>query len=158
MHTSRARSSQGFTIAETLICLIILLLLLTFGFMTFGRARKNKTLDTVADGVNFTLDQARTAALTGRDNNSFGIYFTSSSFILFDGTSYNALSKNNKITNLPSGWSLSTSTGLTNNSLYFQRLTGVPSATNTITVYRTDEPTLSRQITIGSDGAISVIK
>ncbi|MCX6715745.1 MAG: hypothetical protein NT077_01855 [Candidatus Taylorbacteria bacterium] len=152
------REHAGFTVVETLIAIFILILIGSIGISVFYNSRSTKTLDVVTDGLNFTLELARSDALAGKNASNFGIFVATSSYTYFMGSSYDSSDLNNKTTKIPSGWLLSTSTANGSSAIVFTHLTGNPQSMATVTISNIATPPLKRDLVIGSQGDISVIK
>ena len=151
--------NKGFTAVELVVVIFIILLIMAMGTVSFYNSGSAKRLDTITDGLVFTIEQARSDTLAGKAGRSYGVRFDVGSYTLFTSTTYDSSSTTNKINILPSGWKLSTTTqnpAIT--SIYFRRLTGFPQATTTVQVSNTANPALKRDVVIGSQGNISVVK
>lgn len=150
--------NRGFTAVEVMISIAIVVILGAIVVSSFSNARTTKTLDVITDGLVATLEAARADALAGKGSGSFGVAFASSSYSYFIGASYSESDPSNKITELPSGWSLSTTTGNGASEILFSRISGAAQTTATVTVTNIAVPSLSRSISIGGSGEISVVR
>lgn len=157
---SRIHRSAGFTLTEVLISIGILIVIGALCVSAFLNARTSKNLDVITDGLNAVLEQAKGDAIAGKNASMTGVRFDTTSYTYFSGSTYTAGAAANKVTNLPSGWRLSTSTSFGQTYVYFNRLTGSVNATGTITISKISNNSTSttRYITVGSAGDISVIR
>lgn len=147
---------SGFSFTEVLMAISILIVIGAIGIGVFYNSKKTKTLEVIADGLNFTMAQARSDALAGKNGSNFGIFVAPDSYTYFQGSTYVSGEAGNKTTALPSGWLLSTSTGNGSSAIVFLRLTGTPQAMATVTVSNIATPSLTRSLVVGFQGNISV--
>ncbi len=141
---------------ELLMALFIMILIGAIGTTVFYGSKRTKTLEVITDGLNFTMELARSDALAGKGGSNFGIFIATSSYTYFMGSSYVDGNASNRTTTIPSGWLLSTSTGNGSSAIVFLRLAGTPQAMATVTVSNIGDPSLTRSLIVGSQGNISV--
>lgn len=125
-------TQKGFTVIEILVVIGILLILLGITLGALSSQKNSATAERDAQNVLTYLEKARNQTLSSIDNSSYGVIFTSTSTRLFKGTSYSApnlLSTYEYTSGVTS--TIALSGGAT--QLYFNRLSGEPSATGTIT-------------------------
>src|SRR5665213_37757 len=91
---------SGFTLIETLVAIAIVVLIGTISIATFYSAKKAKELGPTADGVVEVLERAKADAIAGKDDQSFGVYFASSSYSYFEGPTYNSSDTKNRISDI----------------------------------------------------------
>jgi type II secretory pathway pseudopilin PulG len=157
---SRGQSASGFTLVEVIISITVLIIIGALGLSSFYNARDSKNLDIIADGLDSTLEQAKGDATAGKNGTHAGVRFDITSYTYFSGPIYIEGAAGNKITYLPTGWRLATSTSFSKTSVMFNHLTGAVNATGTITISKTSNngTGTTRLITVGSAGDISVIR
>jgi Tfp pilus assembly protein FimT len=148
--------NRGFNLVQILVVIAIALLLGTIGIATFYSARKTKELGPTADGIVEVLERAKGDAIAGKNGQSFGVYFASSTYTYFQGTAYSAGNSNNRVTNVFGDLYLSTT--FSGNALYFSHLTGLSSASGTVTVTAKSGSTGAKIVGVGFGGDISVIQ
>lgn len=148
-------SKRGFTLVEVIISLMVISIIGGIGISAFLNARDSKNLDTISDGLEAVLNQAKSDAVAGKNSSNFGVEFDKGSFTYFAGSSYSAGATTNQTTLLPAGWAISTSTSNHLSYITFNHLSGTAQATGTITI---SKGASSRVITIGSAGDITVIR
>lgn len=142
---------------EIIVVIAIMLIILGIGSYSFITARQNVALDTIADGIVFSLEQAKTNAQGGRDGQGSGVRFTSTSYIYFNGDSYSPTDPSNMIRDIDTGYNLTATLTDAADTIIFARLTGLPSVTGSVIV--TDlSSTRVRTIVVGDQGGITVIK
>ena len=145
---------RGFGILEILVVLAILTLIILVVLPSFAKIRERKVLDTAVADVVSALDKAKSYSLSSVDSSEYGVHFESSQIVIFKGTVYSSMDVNNENILVFSPAYIS-DIGLTGGAsdIYFDRLSGVPSKTGTITV---TSSSVSKTITISVTGAISV--
>jgi hypothetical protein len=106
------------------------------------------------------MEQAKGDAIAGKNAANAGVHFDATSYAYFTGSTYTADAATNKVSILPSGWRLSTSTSFGQSQVLFNHLTGSVTATGTITISKIsgNATSTTRYITVGSAGDISVIR
>jgi prepilin-type N-terminal cleavage/methylation domain-containing protein len=148
------RGKKGFTAMEILVVLAIFLLLVSVSLTAFYGRKQVANIDRDAENVLTYLQKARNQTVSSVDNSSFGVRFSSSTAVLFKGTSYTASSTQSTFS-YGSGVVVSVSLAGGATQLYFQRLTGEPSATGTIT-FTSNTSTTSKSIIIRATGLAEI--
>jgi prepilin-type N-terminal cleavage/methylation domain-containing protein len=150
-------STKGFTIAEIIVAVAIMTLVASVGVVTFVSSKNSANLNSFTDGIISSLEQARSNSASGKGGSSYGIRFatTTLTHTLFIGSTYNASTATNIVTQIGTGYTLSTNLTASSTTIVFSRLTGVPSATGTITLLQ-QATSKSKVITVGSQGNITV--
>ncbi len=152
------RFVRGFSFVEVSIALLILLILGALGINAFLNAKTTKNLEIISTGLVFTLNQARSDALAGKNSSAYGVHIASTSYSYFAGGTYNPSASDNRINNIPSGWRLSTSTSNGESQFVFRRLSGNSTASGTVSVIYLANPTKKIDIIVEQNGNISVVK
>ena len=145
---------KGFTILETFIVLSITTLLIVIVLPSFQAMRNNQVLKATASEVVSALNEARSQSLSSVDSSEYGIHFESDEIIIFKGTTFSSLDPDNENISITSPASIS-SINLTGGAVdvYFDRLSGAPNKTGTITI---SVSPFSKIITISATGAVSM--
>lgn len=147
------RGIRGLTMIELLIVLAVVILLVGGAVTAFSHSTNAKSLSSAADAVVFTLEQAKSEALAGKNGVAHGVHFATSSYTVFAGSTYDT-GDPEAVYTLPNGLSISTElSGSTD--VTFARLTGDASETGTLTV---SDGSNTKTISIGSAGDVSVIQ
>jgi len=151
------RNKKGFTLVELLVATAIMVVMISIGVVTFVSSKNASSLNSYTDGIISSLEQARGNALSGKGGSSYGIKFTTNTLThtLFTGSTYSSSATTNVVTQIGTGYTLTTNLTGSSNTIVFSRLTGVPSATGTITLLQ-QATSKSKIITIGTQGNITV--
>jgi Tfp pilus assembly protein FimT len=146
--------NKGIALAEILITLAVIIVLAAIIVPQFKESREMQTLNGAVGDILSALNKARTQTLASLDSSSYGVHFSASEVIIFKGSSYIANDPDNETINIISPASISNVTlgGVSGNSgnLYFERLSGDPSKSGTVTV---SSPSFSKIITITATGS-----
>ncbi|OGI62778.1 hypothetical protein A2818_00845 [Candidatus Nomurabacteria bacterium RIFCSPHIGHO2_01_FULL_40_12] len=147
---------KGISIIELLVVFAGIILLVLIILPQFSKLRENQVLKTAVNDTLSALNKARGKTLASFNSSSYGVHFQSDKAIIFSGTAFSAPASDNEDINIISPASI---TNVTLNSvsgssgeMYFNRLTGMPSKTGTITI---SSPSFSKIITISSTGVAS---
>ena len=138
---------KGFTLIETLVVIAILTVLFGVVLKAFYTQSRTASAERDAQSVLTLLQRARNQSLASIDNSSFGVRFTASSSSFFKGTSYSAAATQ-EISSMGAGIVLTTALTGGVTQLYFNRLSGEPSATGTITITPSALGTTSAKVII----------
>lgn len=149
---------RGITLAEIMVSIAIIALLAAIGITSFLNSRSAKQLETTTDAVAARLHEAKTSAISGKNGTNFGVAFSSTTYTLWRGSSYDANSINNRVVTIPSGLTINTNLPGPSYSIMFTRITGTPSTSGNITVSKTNDASTSDTISVGAFGDITVIK
>ena len=143
---------RGVTLLEILIALAVITILAAVVLPGFGKVRKIQVLKSATENIVSVIEKARSQTLSSLDSSVYGIHFGSSSAVIFMGSSYDPNSGTNEVVGIISPATISGGT-LYNGSVYFNRLSGLPSTTGNIIV---SVPGMSsKTITISSFGHAS---
>ena len=145
-------TARGFTIVEILVVLVIMGIIVTIVQSSFSRLNSSQALNTEADGVLSMVERARARSVSSENASEYGIRFASTSVTLFAGKIYGA-SSTNEIKNLNSNVRIS-NINLTGgvSDVYFNRLSGKPSATGTVALSLVGGASTTKTITIYNTG------
>lgn len=124
---------KGFTIVEALIGVAILAVIAALSVTTFVNVANYQALEKDADSALSYIQKARNMALNSNEFSQYGVRFASTSISIFQGTTFSTASTT-MVYNLSSRATIS-SVNLSNGSrdIYFNKLTGKPNATGTVT-------------------------
>ena len=145
---------KGITLWEILLAIAIVGILAVLVLPGFSKIRKIQILKSTTEDIVSVIGQARSQTLASLNSSAYGVHFETNRVILFTGTSFSSDATSNQITNLISPATIS-SISLSNSGadLYFNRLSGLPSATGTIML--TLPSVTSKTITISASGSVS---
>lgn len=146
---------KGISLVEILIAVSILSVFSSLSISIFSRLANTSTFEKdIGSAISF-IDRAREEAVTALNNVSHSVFFTRDKVGIFKTTSYSP-------SNLESTYSLSGKSYISHISLsngtttlYFEKLTGYPSATGTITFSLFDN-SQSKIVTIYGTGVVDV--
>lgn len=143
---------RGFTIVELLVVLVIMGFLLAFSVVGVTRYAAYQTLSAEATEVYGFVRETREKTLADADA-VFGVHIATSTITRFRGPVYDPATSTNETLTLDTV-TLTPALATTNNTIYFQRLTGAPSATGTIAVQHTETGEL-QTIFIHASGVVT---
>lgn len=119
---------KGLTLIEILIGLFIISLLLALSIPVGVNLIETEQLGVASSEVMQTLRRAQIMAVSQENDSAYGVYFTSSGYVLFKGDSYVGREPSyDQIYSLPVGVSAS---GI--GEIWFNKLDGIPNVTGTI--------------------------
>lgn len=120
------RAQAGFTYIETMLVVGITIVLMGISSIILTQLVPHASVMTVAQTLASELRSQQLFAMMGRDlqggTTAFGVYFTPSSYVLFEGSTYNVADSNNIVINLESGLELIST--LTSNQVVFSPRSG----------------------------------
>lgn len=147
------KKNKGFTLIEILIVVGILAVLIAVVSPAFSTMRNNEVLKSTTADIVSAIDKARSQTLASVNSLEYGVHFESSKIVIFQGTTYSSGDANNEDIFISSPASIS-NINLTGGAVdvYFDRLSGAPSKTGTITVSVSSS---TKTITISTTGAVS---
>lgn len=144
---------KGFTLFEIIIAISILLIIIALALPKFSEFRTVQIHSSSIADVLSSLDQARRNTLNSLDSSSYGVHFETSKIVIFKGTAYSAQDANNIDVLFASPSSITNITLSGGGSdIYFNRLTGTPNKTGSITI---STGSYAKIITIGATGIFS---
>ena len=148
---------KGITVLEVLIALAILGILFSIVLPQFSKIRENQVLKNAVGDIVSVLHDAQSQSLASVDSSEYGVHFQSDRVIIFKGKIFSVGEVSNKTIDiiLPASISNVTLDGVSSDdgNIYFERLSGVPSKTGTITV---STSSISKIITLSATGAVSI--
>jgi len=148
---------KGITFIELLIVIAVIGILIAITLPQFSKIRENQVLKSGVQDVLSSIDKARSQTLSSLNSSKYGIHFESSNVIIFKGDTFNPSATDNETINIITPANISNVTlnliSDTSGEMYFNRLSGSPSKTGTITVSTTS---YSKIITISATGVASV--
>jgi prepilin-type N-terminal cleavage/methylation domain-containing protein len=145
---------KGITLLETMIVLSIIGFLVLIILPSFKTMRDNQILKSTASDVFSALDKAKSKTLSSIDSSEYGVHFESTKIVIFKGTAFSSVDPNNEDILITSPATIS-AVNLTGGAvdLYFNRLSGAPNKTGTVTISISSS---SKVITISATGTASM--
>lgn len=151
------RINKGITIIELLVVLAVLGIIFSIVLPQFSKVKENQVIKNAVESVLSSIDKAHSETLSSLNSSEYGVHFQSDKVIIFTGKVFSGGASNNETINIITPASISNVTlgGVSGVSgdVYFNRLSGVPNQTGTITISSTS---YSKIITIGATGISSV--
>ncbi len=149
-------SKKGFSLYEIIIAIAIAGIITALGGTVFFDLAGKQSLDKDTTTALSYIEKARMLTINSANATTYGIKFASSTVTIFPGTSYASATASNTVFTL-SGRTTISSVSLSNSTttFYFQRLTGMPTATGTIT-FKQVNGTSTKQILISGTGLAEV--
>jgi Tfp pilus assembly protein FimT len=148
---------KGITAFELIIVFAILGIILTITIPQFAKTREQQVVKAAVQDVLSSIDRARSDSLSSLDSSEYGVHFESDQIIIFKGMVFSAGAGDNIIVSITSPATISSVTfggvSASSGDVYFNRLSGAPSTTGTITI---SSPNYSKIITILPTGVASV--
>ena len=151
-------NKKGFSLLEIIIVIAIIGVLSAIAVINFSAAKKAKILETIADGIAFTLEKAKADAVSGKYGQSHGVKFNTGDYISFVGGWYGAGNASNTVYTIDTAFTITNTIADPDDKIVFLRLTGAANSTATVTVSQISDSTKKRDIVIGPLGSISVVQ
>jgi prepilin-type N-terminal cleavage/methylation domain-containing protein len=146
------RTSPGFSLIELLVVLTIMAIIGVFAITGFKDYARFQQYDASVATVKSTFIDARVRARSAELDQSYGVKILTSSLVVFRGSTYSAGASTNETVSL-TGATISRSLTGGTDQIIFNKLTGLPSATGTITVVGV-EHVATTTLTISGVGVI----
>jgi len=147
--------NSGFTLIEILIALAIFVLLASIVIPNFNFWQRQNSLEATAQEVISALRLAQNETIASKNDSSFGVYFETNKFTVFQGTAFYPSSPDNNVHNLNPSLKISDVNLSGNNFLFFDRLTGSAANYGYIKVELVSDPTKNKVIFVDPAGIVS---
>ncbi len=149
--------NKGFTAIEILIALAVIVIIVSVALPQLSHSRENQAMKNAVQESLSSIDKARGETLSSLNSSEYGVHFQSDKVIIFKGTAYSTGASTNETIDIVTPASISNVTfggvSSTSGDVYFNRLSGAPSTTGTVTISTTN---FSKIITISATGIASV--
>ena len=147
---------RGITIIELLVVLAVLGIIISVVTPQFSKIRENQVLKSGVQDVLSSLDKARSQTLASLNSSEYGVRFEADKIIIFKGAGFSSSSDNEIIDIITPASITNVALGCTPPipcDIFFNRLSGSPSTTGTVTISTTN---YFKIITIWATGVASV--
>jgi Tfp pilus assembly protein FimT len=147
---------KGISALEILVVVAVIGIIFAVVIPQFSKTRELQVLKSGVQDILSSIDKARGETLSSLNSSSYGVHLQSDKIIIFKGTVFSSGDANNETINIIKPANITNvtlgGTSGTSGDFYFNRLSGVPSTTGTITIGSTS---YSKIITISATGAAS---
>lgn len=152
----QASRRAGFTLIEMLVVVFLMVLLFQISITAFFGITKQQSLDKDVETAYSLLLKARNQTINGESGLHYGVRFASTSISLFQGTVYSAASTTAvyDFSNRTYLDSIDLSGGTYD--VYFQKITGAPSATGTLIYKISSDEGVQKRMIINGSGLVEV--
>lgn len=130
---------KAFTLPEILVAIAVMAILSAIGIATFSSVLRYQSVEKDTDIVLSYVKKSRDLTINSVGNVEHGVHFASSSVSVFTGTTYSSGAETSVYVLNPRVLITSVSLSSGASSLYFNKITGEPSATGTITLSLSDD-------------------
>ncbi|MBI2630719.1 GspH/FimT family pseudopilin [Candidatus Nomurabacteria bacterium] len=148
--------TKGISIVETVIVLAVLAVIFSIIIPQFSLIRERQVLKSAVGDILSSINKAQTQTLASVDSSSYGVYFESGAIVIFKGTGFFDEDASNEVISIVAPANISNvalgAGSPASGSIYFNRLSGSPSTTGTITI---STPNYTKTITISATGGAS---
>ena len=148
---------KGITIIELLVVLAVLGIIISVVLPQFSKIRENQVLKSGVQDILSSLNKARSQTLASLNSLNYGVHFEADKIVIFKGTGFTPDTVGDEIIDIITPANISNVTlnlvSDISGEMYFNRLSGSPSKTGTVTISTTN---YSKIITISATGTASV--
>lgn len=148
-------NSKGFSLLELVIGIAIIAIIAGISVATFAKFSRSSSVNKEADIALSHLEKARNQTLASVDSSSFGVRFSTSTITFYKGTTYSG-STGRVVQSIPSNVLVSYSFTGNAQEIYFNRLTGIPSATGTVTFTSRSNASTTKTIQVQATGLAEI--
>lgn len=149
--------TRGISAIEIILVIGVLGILVLIVFPSFSSLRNSQLLKASVGEVLSSIDKVRSQTLSSLNSSEYGVHFQSDKIVIFKGKVYIANDTNNETIDIATPVTITNVTlgGVSGVSgdMYFNRLSGAPSVSGTITL---GVDTTSKIITMYATGVASV--
>ncbi|PJE76218.1 hypothetical protein COV04_00490 [Candidatus Uhrbacteria bacterium CG10_big_fil_rev_8_21_14_0_10_48_11] len=140
--------NAGFTLLELLFSITIFTLLSTVAFVSYRSYERRLTVQAVARDIISVLDTAKSRTLAAKNDISYGVHFSSSSYTLFAGETYTAGDVGNEVHTVNDNVELYALSLTGGDDVLYSRVRGSTVNSGTISLRLVDEPSVNLTISI----------
>lgn len=148
-------ATKGFTLLEAIIVIALTAGLALMAAPLLGNRVSGDVMAAAAEKAANVLYEARSSAMTGRNDAAYGVHFEAAAFTLFEGAAYGATDEDNLTYDLPGSVTAST-IAITGGGadIHFTSHKGTPTETGNITFSDGSGDTLT--VSVNAAGMIHV--
>lgn len=129
------RSSKGFTLVEVLLAVALISLMTAVALPAASSLQSRNDVDVAAIGIAQNLRQAQQLAAAGSGDSNWGVSISSGSFTLYRGNSFATRDNTyDQINDMSAKITPTFSLSPSGSEVNFAKISGLPSATGTITL------------------------
>jgi|GEM_PF-753430 len=151
-------NQKGIMILEVILVTAVVVIMAAVAYTELTKIKQAQVLKNAVEDIVAAANKAKSETLASLESSEYGVQFTSSSVVIFKGQSYvDADHSFDEVLSIisPAGISnINLSSGGTD--FYFERLSGMPSKTGTVTVSVAGSASLTKTITVSATGSLSV--
>lgn len=145
---------KGMTVVELLVVITVLGIIFSITIPQFSKMRENQVLKSGVQDTLSSVNKARSQTLASLDSSEYGVHFQADKVIIFKGTDFSTRDTvKDETINITTPAVIFSGTLTLPADIYFNRLSGSPSASGTIII---STNSYSKTITISATGATSV--
>lgn len=141
----------GYTLIETLVTVLVMLVLVMFGLISFAAFHKQTALDIAVQQLISNIQLVRSKSVGSEFQEQYGIHFAADSYVLFQGAAYNPSHPSNKTVIIDPLEFHSISLG-GGSDVVFDRVTGTTQNTGTVGIRDKNNYTISDAIGVYASG------
>lgn len=148
---------RGFSLIEILIALAVVAILASMTIVGFRYFQNRVSLDNNVLQIVSALELARNRTISSLDENYYGVHFSTTSYVVFPGPSYDPVNAANEIHDIPALleiFSINLNGG--GQEIIFDRLTGRTSQPGQIGLRMASDPGQTKIVYIESSGRIGL--
>jgi prepilin-type N-terminal cleavage/methylation domain-containing protein len=149
-------NKKGISMLEIIIAITVIGIIVAIVIPQFSKLRNAQIIKSSGQEIFSLVERARSQTLASLDSSEYGVHFENDKAVLFKGIVYSGNSSDNEeveITHPAEISNINLSGGAT--SVYFTRLTGIPSVSGNIEISIPGQNTM-KIISIATSGAISL--
>jgi len=145
---------RGISLVEVLVVIAIVGIIAAIVFPQFSKMKENQVIKNATAETLSAIEKARSQTLSSLNSSEYGVHFQSDKVIIFKGKVFSDSAIDNENIEIVSPANIS-STNFSGGgaNVFFNRLSGSPSTTGTITI---DTTNMQKIITISATGTASI--
>ncbi len=146
------KNNNGFTLVEVLVSAAIMAIIAGFAVAGFQNFARFQQYNQAVTDVRFLLETVRERAVSAEDDSEHSLRINSSELIQFAGNTYSMSDPDNEVSTYELV-TFSADLNTAGSEIVFQKVTGLPSATGTITITGVQYPA-STTFTLTDTGVV----